>query len=132
MKRTAIASQCLLAALIAGCASGGMYSEPYALFEAERRMPAADTRSAFIMKIDGANVDMSRNDPVKPGTRNVEVSIPGAPGMADSDRDTITVDAKPCTRYYFAAKRSSPTARDWKVFISASEPIGECTKKFGG
>jgi len=52
--------------------------------------------------------------------------------MSDPDRDTLQVDAKPCTRYYFAARRSSPTARDWKVFISASEPIGECEKKFAG
>jgi hypothetical protein len=129
-------SLCLLAAscaLLGGCAAGGgMYSEPYALFEAERRSPTADTRPAFIMKIDGANTELGRNDPVKPGLRNVEVSIPGAPGMSDSDRDTLSVEAKPCTRYYLAAKRSSPTARDWKAFVAASEPIGECTRKFPG
>lgn len=117
-------------ALLAGCAAGGMYSEPYALFEAERRLPVADTRSAFVMKIDGANVELGRNDPVPPGMRNVEVSIPGAPGMSDSDRDTLSIDARPCTRYYLAAKRSSPTARDWKAFVSTSEPIAECVKKF--
>jgi hypothetical protein len=119
-------------ALLGGCAAGGQYSEPYALFEPEQRMRVADTRPAFIMKIDGRNIEMGRNDPVKPGTRSVEVSIPGPPGMSESDRDTLSVDAKPCTRYYLAAKRSSPTARDWRAFISTSEPIGECAKKFPG
>jgi hypothetical protein len=124
----------LSAALLAACATapGGMYAKPYALFEPERRMPAADTRSAFIMKIDGQQITINRSDPVAPGVREVEVSIPGPPGMSESDRDTLKVDAKPCTRYYFAAKRSSPTARDWRAFISAEEPIGECTRQFAG
>jgi hypothetical protein len=84
------------------------------------------------MKIDGVNTTLGRNDPVKPGTRSVEVSIPGPAGMSNPDRDALTIDAKPCTRYYLAAKRSSPTARDWKAFVSATEPIGECVKKFPG
>ena len=132
MKRSQAAYLALATVALGGCASGpgGMYSQPYALFEPERRMPAADTRSAFIMKIDGQNRDIGRNDPVPPGTHEVEVSIPGPPGMSDPDRDTLQVDAKPCTRYYFAAKRSSPTARDWRAFISATETIGECAKQF--
>ena len=132
MKRSQAAYLALATVALGGCASGpgGMYSQPYALFEPERRMPAADTRSAFIMKIDGQNRDIGRNDPVPPGPHEVEVSIPGPPGMSDPDRDTLQVDAKPCTRYFFAAKRSSPTARDWRAFISAQETIGECEKKF--
>jgi len=123
----------LALSLLGGCATGGgMYSEPYALFEPQQRMAAADTRPAFVMKIDGANVDMGREDPVKPGMRSVEVSIPGPPGMSNPDRDTLAIDAKPCTRYYLAAQRSNPTARDWKAFVATSEPIGECVRKFPG
>jgi hypothetical protein len=120
----------LSAALLGACAGGSMYSQPYALFEAEQRMPTADTRPAFVMKIDGRNIELGRDEPVAPGLRTVELSIPGPPGMSDPGRDTLQVDAKPCTRYYFAARRSSPTARDWKAFIAASEPVGECVKQF--
>ena len=119
------------AALLGACATGGgMYSQPYALFEAAQRMPTADTRPAFIMSIDGKTVSIDSNDPVLPGMRMVEVSIPGSPGMSNPGRDTLSVDAKPCTRYLFAAKRSSRTARDWEAFVAASEPIGECVKRF--
>jgi hypothetical protein len=114
--------------LLGGCAGSGMYAEPYALFEPERKSVPADTRPAFVMKVDGRNVAINRNDPVKPGTHEVEVSIPGPPGMSDPDRDTLSIDAKPCTRYYLAAKRSSPTARDWKAFVSATEQIRECSQ----
>jgi hypothetical protein len=121
------------AALLAGaCAGSGMYSEPYALFEAEQKNVPADTRPAFVMKVDGGNVAINRNDPVKPGRREVEVSIPGPPGMSDPDRDTLSIDAKPCTRYFLAARRSSPTARDWKAFVSGTEPIRECASQFAG
>jgi hypothetical protein len=124
----------IVLASLAACATapGGMYSEPYALFEPERRMAVADTRPAFLMKIDGTNVDMGANDPVKPGMRSVEVSIPGPPGMSNPDRDTLDIDAKPCTRYYLAAQRSSPTARDWKAFVAQTEPIVECSRRFAG
>ena len=117
-----------IAVLLGGCAAGGMYSEPYALFEPENRSVPADTRPAFVMKVDGRNVAINRNDPVPPGRHEVEVSIPGPPGMSDPDRDTLTIDAKGCTRYFLSARRSSPTARDWKAFVSATEEIRECTK----
>jgi hypothetical protein len=50
--------------------------------------------------------------------------------MSDPGRTTLEVDAKPCTRYYFGAKRSSRTASDWQGYLSSTEPITECTGKF--
>jgi len=135
MKRFPARAACGLvavAALAGGCAGTGMYSEPYALFEAEQKNVPADTRPAFVMRIDGKNVAINRNDPVKPGRHEVEVSIPGPPGMSDPDRDTLAIDARPCTRYYLAARRSSPTARDWKAFVAGTEPIRECASQFAG
>jgi len=118
-------------AVLGGCASAGMYAQPYAQFVPERQSPTQDTRPALVMRVDGQMVDPGRDDPFPPGVHQVEVSIPGPKGMSDPGRDVITVDAKPCTRYYFSAKRSSRTAKDWEGFVSASEPIGECKKKFG-
>jgi hypothetical protein len=108
-----------------------MYSKPYAIFEADRRSPAHDTRPAVPVKIDGEDVRVGDNHPVAPGLRMVEVSVPGAPGMSQSIRETMKIDAKPCTRYYLAARRPSMTSHDWSAFIESTEPIGECKRKFG-
>ena len=115
---------------LAAHAAGGNYSKPYALFEPQQQMEVGDTRPAFVVKIDGHNVSIDSGDPVPPGKRTVVVSIPGTKGMSNPRRATLTIDAKPCTRYYLAARRSSPTARDWSAFIAHSEPIGECARRF--
>jgi len=126
-----IVSIAAVSTLLGACASGGgMYSQPYALFEPAQRMPAADERPAYVLNIDGQFVAINTNDPVAPGKRTVELSVPGPVGMSDPGRDTLVVDAKPCTRYYFAARRSSMTARDWTAYVVSSEPIDECTKRF--
>jgi hypothetical protein len=129
----AIVPVAISAAVLAGCASGGgMYDQPYALFETERRSVPEDTRPAYVIKVDGENRTINQSDPEKPGMREVTVSVPGARGMSESIHQTISIDAKPCMRYYLAARRSSLTSSDWKVFINSTEPIGECKKKFGG
>jgi len=117
-------------AMVDARAAGGAYSQPYALFEPQQQMQVADTRPAFIVKIDGRDVAIDRSEPVSPGMRTVVVSIPGAKGMSNPTRATLQVDAKACTRYYLAARRSSPTARDWSAFVAASEPICECVRRF--
>ena len=128
--RTALLATAVAAA-IGGCATGGgMYSQPYAQFVPERRSATEDTRPALVMRIDDRMVDATRDDPVPPGVHKVEVSVPGPPGMSDPKRDVITVDAKACTRYYFSARRATRTDTDWHGFVSESEPIGECLKKF--
>jgi hypothetical protein len=126
---------CAAGAVVAGCATGGgggMYSQPYALFEPETRSAPDDRAPAPIMSIDGKNRAVTDNTPVEPGMRTVVVSIPGPRGMSDPGRTTLEVDAKPCTRYYFAAKRSSRTDDDWKGYVSGTDPIGECARKFQG
>ena len=119
MKSFALALLIALAPLLAGAAK--QYSKPYALF---------DTRPAFVMRIDGKYVKIGTNDPIPPGTHEVELSIPGTPGSSQSTRVKMSIEAKPCTRYYFAAQRSSRSARDWSAFVAGSEPIGECIRRF--
>jgi len=122
-----------IAALVTACASsgGGMYSQPYALFEPNEGSGVQELRPAFIMSIDGKSRGIRDNgDPVEPGKRKVELSLPGPMGVSNPKYETVEVDAKPCVRYRFGARRDSPTARDWYATIEAREPIGECLKKF--
>jgi hypothetical protein len=120
-------------ALIAACAAsgGGMYDQPYALFEAHEGSQIQELEPAFVTSIDGKSRGLGDDNlPVSPGTRRVELSIPGPPHMSNPGRATLQVDAKPCVRYRFGARRSSPTARDWYATVESTEPIGECRKKF--
>jgi hypothetical protein len=119
------------AASLASCAGGGMYAQPYALFESHERSQIQELEPAVVMSIDGRSRALGEgNEPVTPGLRRVELSIPGPPGMSNPGRATLEVDAKPCVRYRFGARRTSPTARDWYATVESTEPIGECRKKF--
>jgi hypothetical protein len=122
----------LCVAVLAGCASGsGMYDQPYALVEPESRSLVEDTlRPAFILKVDKEDRAINDKDPITPGPHVLTVSIPGPPGMSAPQQETISLDAKPCTRYYLGAKRSAPGARDWTAVVTGAEPITECQKKF--
>ena len=118
-------------AAVSGLATAqGLYSKPYALFEPESLKITEDRAPALILSIDGKNRSVNQNLPVEPGKHTVVVSIPGRRGMSDPGRTTLEVDAKPCTRYYFAAKRSGRTASDWEGYVSASDAVGECVRKF--
>ena len=109
----------------------GPYDQPYALFQARAKSAAQDLAPATVMKVDGQNTKKpGRSDPVPPGKHAIEVSVPGAKGVSNPDRQTLEIDAKPCTRYFLAAKRSSPTAKDWQAFVEREESIGECKAKF--
>jgi len=108
-----------------------MYSQPYALFVPHERSQIQEQQPALIMSIDGKSRSLAdTNDPVTPGKHKVELSLPGPMGMSNPKYETVEVDAKPCMRYRFGARRDSPTARDWYATIEATEPIGECLKKF--
>jgi hypothetical protein len=98
--------QAIAAGISAACvlaAQAGPYDQPWSLFEADNRSPTADTKPATVMKIDGKNVPLGRNNVVSPGKHTVELSIPGPRGMSNPKRDTIEIDAQPCVRYRFAA-----------------------------
>lgn len=129
MKKPAPGSSALIAALLAACASGGSSSQPYAIIQAQPIALTETMAPAYVMAIDGLNRALRNDLPVNPGTRKVDVSIQTT-GGGDPPRDTLTIEAKPCTRYLLAAKRSSATSRDWRAFVAEERPIEECVKQF--
>ena len=110
------------AALVAACSPmmASVYSEPYVIFVAEHRKQMQNVIPAVIMKIDGMEA-AGRKEPVKPGRHTLELAVTGV-----SDRKTLEVDAKACTRYYIGARRPSPNAAEIVAFVSEAEPIKEC------
>ena len=121
------------AVLLAACAAppGSSYAKPYALYQTESKMPTDFVRPAWVAKVDGQDIVFGQNQPVEPGMRSVVISLSGPPGSNNLATDTIQVDTKPCTRYFFSSRRSSLTSNDWKAFVSGTETIGECASQFG-
>lgn len=128
MNRCILPLACAVAAVLAMPVLAGRYDQPYALFVTAPRSPTQDTMPATVMRIDGRAVHAGRPEPLVPGSYEVELSVPGPRGMSRPARQTLVVQAEGCTRYFFAAKRSSHTSSDWEAFIERTEAIGECRK----
>ena len=107
------------ASLLAACspAMHSVYSEPYVIFVAEHRKQLQNVIPAVIMKIDGKEAAGAK-DPVKPGRHTLELAVTGV-----ADRKTLSVDARPCMRYYIGARRSGA---EISPFVSEEERILEC------
>lgn len=129
MNRCILPLACAALAVVAMPVLANRYHQPYALFVPAPRSATLDTVPATVMRVDGQAVSTTRNDPVAPGTREVELSVPGPRGVSKPVRQTLVVEAGPCKRYFFAARRSAPTASDWKAYVDRSEVIGECARR---
>jgi len=131
MKGRAHPALAAFALLLAACATGGgMYDQPYALFQPQGTRPTEEMRPAYVTAIDGVSRNIGSNDPVPPGVHEVEVSVPGGFRMGQSEYAKLTIDAKPCVRYLLGAKQLSLASSEWNPVVAATEPIGECLKKF--
>jgi hypothetical protein len=121
------------ALLLAACASApeGTHGKPYAIFQPETKVIGTGGVPGYIIKIDGQSIPLNRFDPVEPGMRTVELALTGPQGTAVEKTYSIQVDAKPCTRYYFALKQGG-SGGAWSAFVSGTERIGECASRFGG
>jgi len=125
---------CLLpAVLIAACATGGTYDEPYALVEGGMRSAVRKEFPVLVNAVDGETTLSPRRypTPLKPGKHVIEVyfSADSVAGSLEKHRRTIDLDAAPCTRYRIVARYESLTHVEWTPVIYP-EPIGECMAKF--
>ena len=56
--------------------------------------------------------------------------MPPRKGFHTATQSEMQLDAKPCTRYYIAARLKSLTLQEWEPFVRYEEPLGDCAKKF--
>jgi hypothetical protein len=120
-------SRILVAAAIVagGCASTAQqYSKPYVLFAGEHNQRLQGVVAANVVSIDGERIPGGAQPPFPPGTHTVEVSLPQTAGQTAPLVATITVDAKPCMRYYIGGRNL--TATSFEPVIGTTEPIKEC------
>jgi hypothetical protein len=62
---------------------------------------------------------------VAPGTYTVEVESPRHSGFAGT-LQTMTLDIKPCLRYYINAQFRDPVQPEWTPVVDEAEPIAGC------
>ena len=129
--RTRLTVACLAAVAAAGCAADPSYTQPYAVFTTQQAVRMSGGDGVRIL-VDDQEVRLNEALTVAPGSRRVTLSAASASGATKPVGPTLTVDAKPCTRYVMIATRSAPTDDDWSAQVNSTEPIGECAKKFGG
>ena len=122
MKRIFLLALALPAAL-AGCAT-----YQYSQLSGQRfNVTNIDTFPVVINRIDGRSpLAGEAIIPVDPGVRVIEVQ--GPPNLTNpGEFRSITIDVKPCTRYYLVAQKVSPLESQFTVKIDYEEPIAGCT-----
>jgi hypothetical protein len=100
------------------------------LIQPDQRSATQDARAAFVLAIDSTHSAPSPTTSRYPQACKVNVSVPVERAMAQSINQTVEIDVKACTRYYLSAKESVRGSGDWTPFVSLTEPIGQCQKKF--
>ena len=111
-------------AALAACASTDYH---YSQLVGKRYFRAPiDTYDVSIVRVDGKDTAF-RPVLVDPGVRKIVVQgPPGGAGGPGQERE-ISLDVRPCTRYYLVAVRPNKLASDFDVRVDYTEPVGGCT-----
>jgi hypothetical protein len=126
MKRILLASL-----LLSLSAFAGPYDKPYVIITVDiAKSSDPNLRKVIVNRVDEETIMTGNKAVVAPGLRKVTLDLPPRKGFNQATQNILEIDAKPCTRYYVAAKLDSPTTQEWKPVIRSEEPIGECRKKF--
>jgi len=123
----AAALACVL--VLSACASTDYhYSQ---LYGTRYHRATIDTYPVSIVRVDGHDTLMT---PVlvDPGVRKVVVQGPrGAASHLGEERE-ISLDVRPCTRYYLVAVRPNQLSSDFSVRVDYEEPVSGCTPPAAG
>ena len=133
MKRIVLTAIIASAAALTGCAGGGVYSAPYGKFVMGTGTPDRLEAPATISRIDGSSTDNTADPyPVPPGPHTILVSFQSPRGvtMIADQLKNLTVDVKPCTRYYINARYANMTTTDWVPVVGYTDTISECAAQF--
>jgi hypothetical protein len=116
-----LSSVCATAVVAAAC------STTYSQISGGRYHPAAiDTYPVMIVKVDGAS-ELRQPVYVQPGLRKITVQTLPSGAQSVGDEQTVTLDIKPCTRYWLVAVKDGPLSRMFTTKIDHEEPISGCT-----
>jgi hypothetical protein len=132
MKRIVFTALFASATALSGCATG-VYDAPYGKFVMGSGTPDRLEAPATISRIDGSSTDNPSDPyPVTPGSHTILVSFQSPRGitMIADQLKNLTVDVKPCTRYYINARYANMTSTEWTPVVGYTDTISECAAKF--
>jgi len=113
------------AVLLSACASTS-YTYSELIGERYYKTPI-DTYPLIISKVDGKSA-LRGVVRVDPGPRSITFQgPPGGTGARGAEELTVTMDIKPCTRYYIVAQKDNRLDVDFKPKIDYEEPVAGCT-----
>lgn len=78
-----------------------------------------------VVSVDGA---MQFHSPVQvePGPRLLVLEAAPSGSARRTEMQTFAMRVEPCTRYYLAARRTSPMAAGWQLVVDAKETVAGC------
>jgi hypothetical protein len=118
------AAAIVCAIAVSACASTDYhYSQ---LYGTRYNVTPIDTYPVTIVRVDGKDT-ASSPVLVDPGVRRVTVQGPRGGGNHLGDQQDISLDVRPCTRYYLVAVRANKLSSDFTVKVDYEEPVGGCT-----
>lgn len=104
----------------AGCATNFSYIDGNRYFKSE-----LNSHSVIVLDVDGRS-EVRNPVMVEPGVRVVRVQGPAAPGFRFGQDRTLTIDVKPCTRYYLKAVTPNAISQEFTPMVDFEEPIAGC------
>ena len=124
----------LLAALaVTLVASGCAVTEPYAEVSGERTSRADSYEErVIVMGVDGKlDLTGSESTTIEPRPQVVVLASVRKDRRGKLSSKTVTLNAKACLRYTFAARHERMTEiHPWQLVLKNVEPIPECVAKF--
>ena len=116
-----------LASIAAVVAMAGCATTPFSYIDGNRYFRAElHSYSVIVLDIDGRS-RLINPIPVDPGQHVIRVQAPPASGFRYGETRTLTLDVKPCTRYYLKAVKKNSLEQDFEPQVDYVEPIAGCT-----
>ena len=81
--------------------------------------------SAIILDVDGRSTN-DRVVRVEPGQRKLRLQSLPVSGFRQGQVRELTLDIKPCVRYYINVQRKTGISQDWEPVIDHEEPLAGC------
>lgn len=116
-----------LASLAAVVTMAGCATAPFSYIDGNRYFKAEiNSYSVVVLDIDGRS-RLINPIPVDPGRHVIRVQGPPTAGFTYGETRAITLDVKPCTRYYLKAVKKNSLQQNFEPQVDYIEPIAGCT-----
>lgn len=114
-----------LAVLLGACAT----TDTFSYIQGQRWKKAElNTFDVTIIRVDDQDYIQRGYTPIRidPGLHRIVVQGPPTAGFRFGEQRTLTLDVKPCTRYWLEAKKDNSLSQDFEPRVNYEEPIPGC------